>query len=340
MRRYNNTAIRQYDTEADGNAYSNATVTVRDITTGAKSQIYSDNGATSLANPFNADAQGNYFFYVANGRYDIIINEDLPSEYTISDESIFEQAGKVGEAANIRLELIAHRGFRDSFPQNSMAAFTSAVRRGANSLECDVQFSADGVAYVFHDTTVNALTNGTGTFSSLTSAYINSLKFTETVGTFLDECSIPTFAQVLDYCKTAGLKFYPEIKGYRTSADIALFVDLIAQYEMQNNVVIQSFIFSDLEAVRSYTSGMAVGYLGSSVTTATYQDFIERLAVLGNAWLLWNYSSLLNVPAIKDYADSFGVQVGAWTVNDNWSAKRLMLQGIRHIMSDVQLEVI
>lgn len=340
MRRYNNTAINQFDSESTGNAYANATVTVRDVVTGAKANIYSDNGQTAIANPTSTDAQGNYYFYVADGRYDITIGENTDDEYTIFDEVIFDQSGSVGESSNIRMELIAHRGFRNSFPQNTMAAFSSAVRRGAQSLECDVQFSADGTAYVFHDTAVDALTNGTGNFSSLTDSYINSLKFTETSGTFLDECSIPTFAQVLDYCKTAGLKLYPEIKGYRTSADIATFVSLITQYEMQLNVVIQSFIFSDLEAVRSYTSGMAVGYLGSSTTAATYQDYIERLSVLGNAWLLWNYSSLLSVPAIKDYADTFGVQVGAWTVNDNYSAKRLMLQGIRHIMSDVQLEVL
>lgn len=340
MRRYNNTAVAKFDTEQNGNALSFATVTVRDSVTGSPATIYSDNGSTQKSNPLNADADGNYFFYVKNGRYNITINEGQESAYVIEDESIFDESTTDSIDKNYRLELIAHRGFRDSFPQNTMLAFTSAIRAGADSLECDVQISADGVPFVFHDTTVDALTNGTGTFTSLSSSYIESLKLTQTQGTFLDEVPIPRLSEVLLYCTRAGINIYPEIKGYRTAADISIIVGLINSYGMQDRTVLQSFVYSDLEAVRSYSNTIAIGYLGSSTNTTEYQGYIEGLSVLGNAWLLWNYNSLIAVPAIKSYADGFNVKVGSWTVNDGFSARQLMEQGIRHIMSDVQLEVV
>lgn len=340
MKRYNGAAFNQFPDDANGIAYAYAKITVRDTITGAKAQLYGDNGSSPIANPVTADGQGYYFFYVADGRYDLIINEGGTRQRAVSDEAIFDDSAASAESDDTGLELIAHRGFRDSFPQNTMLAFTSAVRRGADSLECDVQFSADGVAYVFHDSSVDALTNGTGQFNTLTSSYINGLKFDETVGTFLDEVSIPTFEQLLAYCRYTGLRLYPEIKGYRTSADIALFVSLINDYDMQERVVVQSFVFSDLEAVRSLTSIMAVGFLGGSSVPSVYQEAIDKLSVLGNGWLLWSYPTLLTYPAIKDYADSFNVKIGAYTCDNNRDAQKLMALGIRHIMSDVQLEVI
>ena len=46
---------------------------------------------------------------------------------------------------------IAHRGFTQKFPGNTMEAFEAAIGLGADALECDVQETADGRFVVFHD---------------------------------------------------------------------------------------------------------------------------------------------------------------------------------------------
>lgn len=57
-----------------GNAVLSATITVTDNPGGGVSTIYSDNGVTSLTNPFTASGvDGAYSFYAAGGRYDINI---------------------------------------------------------------------------------------------------------------------------------------------------------------------------------------------------------------------------------------------------------------------------
>ncbi|ODA83718.1 hypothetical protein RJ55_02233 [Drechmeria coniospora] len=48
-------------------------------------------------------------------------------------------------------QCIAHRGYRAAFPENSMDAFEGAVQVGAHALETDVRLSADGVAVLSHD---------------------------------------------------------------------------------------------------------------------------------------------------------------------------------------------
>ncbi len=62
---------------------------------------------------------------------------------------------------------IAHRGGALEAPQNSMAAFGAAVDLGYEYLELDVRASRDGVLAVYHDPTLDTLTDGTGAIGQL-----------------------------------------------------------------------------------------------------------------------------------------------------------------------------
>lgn len=56
----------------------------------------------------------------------------------------------------------AHRGLHGGkLVENSLAAFAAAIDSGFG-MECDVQASADGVAFVFHDATLDRLTGQNG----------------------------------------------------------------------------------------------------------------------------------------------------------------------------------
>jgi len=47
--------------------------------------------------------------------------------------------------------LVAHRGQQRDFPENSLAGLKAAAHAGITALEIDVQLSADGVAMLYHD---------------------------------------------------------------------------------------------------------------------------------------------------------------------------------------------
>lgn len=51
-------------------------------------------------------------------------------------------------------QLVAHRGWRQRFPENTLAAIEGALRAGAINIEIDVQLSADRVPMLFHDRTL------------------------------------------------------------------------------------------------------------------------------------------------------------------------------------------
>ena len=47
-------------------------------------------------------------------------------------------------------QVIAHRGYKAAFPENTMAAFRGAVDVGADSIETDLRLSGDGVVVLSH----------------------------------------------------------------------------------------------------------------------------------------------------------------------------------------------
>lgn len=89
---------------------------------------------------------------------------------------------------------LAHRALHDRAqgrPENSAAAVRAAVAAGYG-IEVDVQISADGVAMVFHDGTLERMTAATGPVSGLTAAAL------QRVGLGDSKEPMPTLVQVLD----------------------------------------------------------------------------------------------------------------------------------------------
>jgi glycerophosphoryl diester phosphodiesterase len=50
-------------------------------------------------------------------------------------------------------QVIAHRGYKSAFPENTMAAFRGAVEVGADGIETDLHLSKDGEVVLLHVST-------------------------------------------------------------------------------------------------------------------------------------------------------------------------------------------
>ena len=77
---------------------------------------------------------------------------------------------------------VAHRGLHDfaaGVIENTPSAFAAAVA-GNYAIECDLQLSADGEAMVFHDDTLERLTQGSGRVDALPAAALKRVAFRAT----------------------------------------------------------------------------------------------------------------------------------------------------------------
>jgi glycerophosphoryl diester phosphodiesterase len=57
---------------------------------------------------------------------------------------------------------VAHRGAGKAAPENTLAAFRQGALHGFRMFECDVKLSADGIAFLLHDATLERTTSGRG----------------------------------------------------------------------------------------------------------------------------------------------------------------------------------
>ncbi len=79
---------------------------------------------------------------------------------------------------------IAHRGLHDraaGLIENSLEAAEAAIALGC-AIECDIQISADGEAFVFHDHELERLTGAAGDISATTSADVSKLSLKDARG--------------------------------------------------------------------------------------------------------------------------------------------------------------
>jgi glycerophosphoryl diester phosphodiesterase len=77
---------------------------------------------------------------------------------------------------------VAHRGLHDSAAgviENTPSAFAGAVA-GNYAIECDLQLSADSEAMVFHDDTLERLTQGSGRVDAMPAAALKRVAFRAT----------------------------------------------------------------------------------------------------------------------------------------------------------------
>lgn len=100
----------------------------------------------------------------------------------------------------------AHRGLHtDGIPENSLAAFRSALEQGMG-IEFDIQLSKDGKVMVFHDYNLKRMTGIDKKLCELDCAELKKLKLLNTNET------IPTLEEVLELVKD-NIPMLIELKG-------------------------------------------------------------------------------------------------------------------------------
>ena len=95
----------------------------------------------------------------------------------------------------LKNSIIAHRGIYDNkkIVENTIPAFKKAITKGY-AIELDLHLSKDNKVIVFHDDTLDRLTDKKGKIESLPLEEINKLKL-------LNVASIPTLEEVLELVK-------------------------------------------------------------------------------------------------------------------------------------------
>lgn len=131
--------------------------------------------------------------------------------------------------------IAAHRCFFRKSPENSLAAIDDALDLEIEFLETDTQTTADDVVILFHDTTVDRMTNSSGLVANMNFGNLSNLKLKNNRnGGMLTEETIPTLEQALLKIKGKDIYMHIEVKDKNFSG----VVKVIKKVKMENQVVV------------------------------------------------------------------------------------------------------
>lgn len=108
--------------------------------------------------------------------------------------------------ADVRNWLVAHRGWPDRYPENSLEGIQAVLEAGARWIEFDVQMTADGQLLVVHDDDLSRLSGKPLRVTESTAAELEAVRTRSTTGV---TAAIPRLDQVL-----ALLAQYPQAQAF------------------------------------------------------------------------------------------------------------------------------
>ncbi|XP_039295828.1 glycerophosphodiester phosphodiesterase 1-like isoform X3 [Nilaparvata lugens] len=149
------------------------------------------------------------------------------------------------------IKTVAHRACGLDAPENSMAAIKSCKNKGSKCIEIDLWLTADNIAVVFHDDTLERMTNGFGPIKIKTFQALQELKLAfqpepHIKQTFV-EAKIPTLDECIKFCLESDIKLILDVKD--TSDEMVH--TLLAMYK-RNPVLYRRVIVSGFDPLFIY----------------------------------------------------------------------------------------
>jgi glycerophosphoryl diester phosphodiesterase len=246
--------------------------------------------------------------------------------------------------SSFSVQRVAHRGGSALAPENTLAAFRQALTLPADAIELDVQMSRDGHAIVFHDETVERLTDGQGNILDLDLAYLRSLNAAAHFsGGWPQPERIPTLREALEVARVGGVQVYIEIKpGRRDTGPYERYpgiAEAVAEEVLTNGlleqVLIISFDWEILPLLKMLAPGVRTGALVSKDVWNPQKPLAELVAQVQELRCDWiNMDYKLFTSQMPEFFHAANLQLGIWTVNDEASLQHLAQASVDSLTTD------
>jgi glycerophosphoryl diester phosphodiesterase len=224
---------------------------------------------------------------------------------------------------------IAHRGASGTRPENTLAAFRRAIEIGADFIELDVRATADGVAVVMHDATVDRTTNGSGRVAELTLRQIQALDAGSWFSLEFAGQRVPTLVEAVSLA-AGKIALSMELKetGVEEQAVAAL------RQAADGQSFISSFHDECLARVRTLDPAMRIELIVGidPLSEDEIARLIRRAQGLGASLLAPSYRGI--TPGLVAAAARAAIGIIAWTVDNREDMRRMMELGITGITTN------
>lgn len=270
-------------------------------------------------------------------------------------------------------DIAAHRSGAGLAPQNTLMAFENIIEQGdalgVDTLEFDVQITADGELVLLHDLTLDGTSNAVEAFgkknvfaSSLTLEELKTLNMGENFkgngdypykGLRGDDIPynlrIVTCDEVIDYVEANAVKEYKyviEIKSIGSNGRKAAdkLYSIITERGLQDRVIWSTFApFTSMYMKTNYSEIARTADAIEAVQFYFYfrmdwdlQDVSPSYVALQIPYGSSAFDNIINLGTreMLNYAHSNNIAVQYWTINSEEEVRTLTLNGADCIMTD------
>lgn len=217
---------------------------------------------------------------------------------------------------------IGHRGAKGYIAENTLESIQKAMDLDVDGIEIDVHLCQTGELVVYHDFTLERLTDGTGEIAMKSLDELKSLKIN---GRF----EIPTLLEVLDLIdKNCLLNI--ELKGNVTAFETCKSIQLYTETKgwKFDDFIVSSFNYDELKSVYNINKNVPLAVLTESDLDSA-ADFAKTI----KAKAIHPHYMLLDQKKVQQLQKS-GYKVNTWTVNTVESIALMKTFGVDGIISD------
>lgn len=282
----------------------------------------------------NAEALKELQEYIANYFDNLDVQEEVNNK--------LDEMAESGELAELiedifpilpeaTCEIVGHRGCPEDTIENTITSFRYAYNKGLKYIETDVQMTADGYMVLFHNSTVDSTTDGTGTVNQLNYSYLRSLVYTSggNISNY-PNTHINDIDELINFLKNSDIKCFLEIKAGWTMAQIESLYNKIKTGNLLNKIIFISFDYTYLEKLRELDNRILIGYLVDdlSSTVINYCKDNKFIACPSH----YNLTKLL-----VDSAHDNGVSVYVWTISSHTTYQSVIAMNVDYICTNSRL---
>ncbi len=216
---------------------------------------------------------------------------------------------------------IGNRGAKGHLAENTLESIKKALDLGVDGIKIDVHRCASGQLVVFHDFTLDRMTNGSGEVSKHT---LIELKRIDVKG----HHKIPTLSEVLAFVNNKCL-LNIELKGQDTAKEASRLIEFFVEKKGwdYNNIIVSSFQKNLLETVFKTNSKIPLG-----VILDTNLDNAVNFAKTIHAVSIHPDFTMLTQEIVESLKENY--KVFTYTVNNLKPIERMKDYGVDGIISD------
>ena len=224
--------------------------------------------------------------------------------------------------------VIAHRGFSERYPENTLEAVKGALEAGADGVEIDARISTDGVVYCLHDDTLDRTTNGTGRARLKTIAELRELDAGSKFNPKFAGAKIALFEDVVKVVKEKDATVLVDLKE---TAAVDGICDILIKHKATRNALLDTGSPAVAKKYRSRIPDANVICI-TGVPGARKNDFARNLKANGFDALFAQFQSpfLLNLTDVRLQ----GLSIFFWTINNPRDVVNAWKMGADGIITD------